>query len=48
MVLVKDQAGWAVPQECKAATGLLSPEKTWAFHVPMIVRLADGRVTEAF
>jgi hypothetical protein len=40
--------GGSLPKECDAVVGHLSREKTWAFHAPLIVRLADGRVTDAF
>jgi hypothetical protein len=48
VVLADDKEGWTLPEECKAALGHLSREKTWVFHPPLIVRLVDGRVTEAF
>ncbi len=48
VVLADDKEGWALPEECKAVLGHLGREKTWVFHPPLIVRLVDGRVTEAF
>ena len=48
VVLAEDKEGWTLPAECKAIVGHLSGEKTWVFHPPLIVRLADGRVIEAF
>lgn len=47
VVLAAEREGWVLPEGCRAAVGHLSPDKTWLFDGPLILRLVDGRIVEA-
>jgi hypothetical protein len=47
VVLVDPDPTWALPRVCPAVLGQLREGVRWDFELPMVLRLADGRVIEA-